>query len=207
MIELRGIPSPHAEKYSSYLRPSSSSKAQHDYSREELQIEPASLIRDRLRREETQYDRQPFVSNGYFTANPVNEQYRSSDRRDKKTYIQQKTSEGTDASNERFSPAKGPVVRSHEFHTPPQDGGQFLRKADVNESRDSFVNSNDFKKQDVQRQVEIPHIEVHFFLCELEHIFIDVLSTNFNTRRSPMVLLFLSKLTLLHDAMSCTEGK
>ena len=180
--ELRRIPSPHAEKYSTYqkLGSPSSKKGKQDYRKEEPQNEPHSYNRVEL-----YYDRQPFVSNGYFTPNPTNDSVQNSDHQGKTARPQHKSGERAGFSHDSLpSSAK---THSHELHTPSRNRSQlsveaeksvpYSRYRDLNkvknneasEIRKSFVSSNDFKTEESKGEAEehSHNLKVHLLIAYL----------------------------------------
>ena len=148
LLELKKIPSPHAEKYSTHQGPDSGNKVRQHYQKEEPLKEPASY-----NMVEMYYDRQPFVSNGHFTPNPANESLRNSGHYEKVIRTKQSKNDRSGVSNDpiQFS-GKALPRTTHKLHTPSRNGTHSSVGAEKNTQyylyRDSKVEKDDEKDID-----------------------------------------------------------
>lgn len=129
---------------------------------------------DRPRKSEMHYDRQPFVSNGYFTANPGSEPHTKTGHIDDAVHSQQNRSGREDTSKEAFRTSGKTVSRSHERSqklSPVRDAEidtlhiQRKSRHDENrgegkEVRNSFVSPMDFKRQDFNHEKDLSRSKV-----------------------------------------------
>ena len=172
MIELKRIPSPYAEKYSTHqdFDVASSNKGKKYYEKEETTKDPPSY--DRV---ELHYERQPFVSNGYFTPNPGNESLRHSGHYDKMARTQQSSNERSGISNDPVQFSGRTLSRAKDLPTPARNGmyttaeaeakapHYFHRNSKVEKddervlSKKSFVSPADFRGQELDGEVKSSH--------------------------------------------------
>jgi len=171
--ELNRIAPPHAEKYSTRQESEStpSNKSMQSYHREEPP-EEASM----QNRVEMYFNRQPFVSNGYFTPNPTSESLGSSGHYEKVLHRQQFKDERSGIAKETLPLSGKTVSRTHELHTPSHNGrhasegeeanaAPYYRKKNSTVEEDdgivmgqrSFVSPADFKTRVFNDDAKPPH--------------------------------------------------
>ena len=146
LLELKKIPSPHAEKYSTHQGSDSSNKGRQHYQREEPLKEHTShnMV-------EMYYDRQPFVSNGYFTPNPTNESLRNSGHYEKVNRTQQSNNDRSSVSNDTMQLSGKALPRTaHKLHTPSRNG----KSSDGAERNPPYYRYRDSKVEEDERNIE-----------------------------------------------------